>query len=284
MRKYLLHILLFMLLLLLSYVGYYAYMTHKTALPQADIYVWGDSRMYWALNPDLLAESLGKRVVTTPQRGAGPYDMMVFADRVPVHSTCIVGYSDCLLFRKHELDYNRAGCNWWALSKMALHTNYSFEMLYEMSKKDNWEPISMVTEPHGYYPNNDTVDLDEPWEGWYAMYKEQRPYCSGKGKCYEMAIEHLIKKECIVVLVDLPGYPEMERLAAQGSPNRHLSDSLRARILQEYALPVDTITIASDSLLYFDLSHLNERGSLLFTEQIANHINKSQFIQLKVIE
>ena len=54
MKQFILHIIGFAVLLIGSYAGYYAYKTHKTKLPQADIYAWGDSRMYWGLNTELL--------------------------------------------------------------------------------------------------------------------------------------------------------------------------------------------------------------------------------------
>lgn len=284
MKRYILHILAFGFLLLASYAGYYAYLTHKTALPQADIYVWGDSRMYWGVNTELLEQLTGKEVVCTAQEGASVYDMMVFVDRVPKQSTCIIGYSDCVLFRYHESDYNRSGCDWRVLAEMALHTDYSISELYGIAKLNTWRPKQLETESHEYFACADTVVTSEPWPGWYAMYKDVFPHFPSKGICYERAIQHLLDKQCKVILLDLPGYPEMERLAAKNSPNRHLSDSLRARLIDEYQLPVDTITIQSESLLYYDLSHLNERGAKMLTEQLSQHLDKTQFIQLKVIE
>lgn len=284
MKKYLLYITSFLLLLLTSYAGYYAYMTHKTALLQADIYVWGDSRMYWGVNTELLEQLTGKDVVCTAQEGAGAYDMMVFVERVPNLSTCILGYSDCVLFRYHESDYNRSGCDWRVLAEMALHTDYSISELYSIAKLNTWKPKQLETEGHEYFECGDTVATPEPWDGWYAMYTNDFPHFPSKGVCYERAIQRLLDKDCRVVLLDLPGYPEMERLAGEGAKNRHLSDSLRARIIEEYRLPVDTIAIQSDSLLYYDLSHLNELGAALLTEQLYKHLDQTRFIKLKVIE
>lgn len=284
MKRYILHILAFGLLLLASYVGYYAYLSHKTALPQAGIYVWGDSRMYWGVNTELLEQLTGKEVVCTAQEGAGAYDMMVFVNRAPSGSTCILGYSECVLFRYHESDYNRSGCDWRVLAEMALHTDYSISELYGIAKLNTWEPKQLETETHEYFVCADTVVTPEPWEGWYAMYTNDFPHFASKGICYERAIQRLLDKGCKVIVLDLLGYPEMERLAGVGTKNRHLSDSLRARIIGEYRLPMDTITIESDSLLYYDLSHLNERGATLLTEQLSKRLDKTQYIQLKVIE
>ena len=281
MKRYIVYTVSFLLLLLASYVGYYAYQTHKTALPQADIYVWGDSRMYWGVDIELLEQLTGQYVVCTAQEGASVYDMMVFVNRVPEQSTCIIGYSDCVLFRNHESDYNRSGCDWRALAEMGWYTDYRMSELYGIAKLNTWKPKQLETETHDYFAYADTVVTPEPWEGWYAMYTNEYPHFPSKGICYERAIQRLLDKQCKVILLDLPGYPEMERLAGEGTKNRHLSDSLRARIIEEYALPVETITIHSDSLLYYDLSHLNERGAALLTEQLSNHIDKTQFIQLK---
>ena len=82
----------------------------------------------------------------------------------------------------------------------------------------------------------------------------------------------------------MPGYPEMERLAAEGSCNRQLAEDLTQRICEEFALVQDTIEIESDSLLYYDLSHLNERGSELLAKELQNHLDKTKYIRLKIKE
>lgn len=284
MKRYILHTMAFLLLLLASYAGYYAYKMHETRLPEADVYAWGDSRMYWGLNTELLEELTGKKVVTTAQEGASVYDMLVFVDRVPANATCILGYSECVLFRQHESDYNRSGCNWNVLAQMGWNTNYTIKELYGIAKQNIWEPKLIATEAHGYYENADTVCTPEPWEGWYKMYTDTFSRFEAKSICYETAIRKLLDKQCTVVLLDLPGYPEMERLAAEGSRNRQLAKDLTQHLCEEFALVQDTIEIESDSLLYYDLSHLNERGSELLAKELQNHLDKTNYIRLKIKE
>lgn len=284
MKRFILHIIGFAVLLVGSYVGYYAYKMHETRLPQADIYAWGDSRMYWGLNTELLEELIGKKVITTAQEGASVYDMLVFVDRVPANSVCILGYSECVLFRYHESDYNLSGCNWKVLAQMGWNTNYTINELYGIAKNNIWEPKQIATESHAYFVNADTVCTPEPWEGWYKMYTDTFPRFEAKGMCYEMAIRKLLDKHCKVVLLDLPGYPEMERLAAAKSPNRQLTVELTQHLCNGFAIPQDTIEIKSDSLLYYDLSHLNERGSVLLAKELQNHLEKTKYIRLNIKE
>lgn len=267
-----------------SYAGYYEYKKQQTRLPLADIYVWGDSRMYWGLNTELFENSTGKRVVNTAQEGASVYDMLVFADKVPDKSICILGYSECVLFRFHESDYNRSGCDWNVLMQMAMHTNYTLKELYGIAKLNKWEPKQITTDSHAYFENADTISTPEPWSGWYKMYTDTYPRFSAKGICYERAIKKMFEKECLVILLDLPGYPKMERLTAINSPNRHLSDSLINRLCSEYEIPMESIDITCDSLLYYDLSHLNERGSILLTKALQNQIDKTKYLRLKINE
>lgn len=284
MRRFVLEIVFFAILLIGSYAGYYAYCMHKTRLPEADIYAWGDSRMYYGLNTELLEELTNKKVVTTAKEGASVYDMLVFVDRVPNHSVCILGYSECVLFRFHEQDYNRSGCNWKVLSQMGWNTNYTIDELYGIAKNNIWEPKQIETETHAYFENADTVCTPEPWPGWYKMYTDTFPRFEAKGICYEMAIRKLFDKQCTVILLDLPGYPEMERLAAEGSPNRQSAEELTQHICNEFEIPQYAIEIASDSLLYYDLSHLNERGNVLLTNELQNHLDKTKYIRLKIKE
>lgn len=284
MRRFVLEIVFFAILLIGSYAGYYAYKMYETRLPEADIYAWGDSRMYYGLNTELYEELTNKKVVTTAKEGASVYDMLVFVDRVPNHSVCILGYSECVLFRFHEQDYNRSGCNWKVLSQMGWNTNYTIDELYGIAKNNIWEPKQIETETHAYFENADTVCTPEPWPGWYKMYTDTFPRFEAKGICYEMAIRKLLDKQCTVILLDLPGYPEMERLAAEGSPNRQLAEELTQHICNEFEIPQYAIEIASDSLLYYDLSHLNERGSVALTKELQNRINQTKYIRLKIKE
>ena len=284
MRRFILEIIFFAVLLIGSYAGYYAYKMYETRLPEADIYAWGDSRMYYGLNTELLEELTNKKVVATAKEGASVYDMLVFVDRVPAYSTCIIGYSECVLFRLHESDYNRSGCNWKVLTQMGWLTNYTIKELYGIAKLNIWEPKQIATEAHAYFENADTVCTPEPWPGWYKMYTDTFPRFEAKGICYEMAIRKLLDKQCTVILLDLPGYPEMERLAATNSPNRHLSDSLINRLCSECEIPMESIDIVCDSLLYYDLSHLNERGSIALTKELQNRINQTKYIRLKINE
>lgn len=284
MKRFILHIIGCASLLIGSYVGYYAYLMCKTKLPQADIYAWGDSRMYWGLNTELLEELIGKRVITTAQEGASVYDMLVFVDRVPANSTCIIGYSECVFFRYHESDYNLSGCNWKVLAQMGWNTNYTIKELYGIAKKNIWEPKQITTEQHAYFANGDTVCTPEPWPGWYKMYTDTFPRLEAKGICYKMAMRKLLDKHCTVVLLDLPGYPEMERLAADESPNRQLSVELTQHLCDIFAIPQDTIEIETDSLLYYDLSHLNERGSVLLAKKLHSHLEKTKYIRLNINE
>lgn len=283
-KRFILHIIGFAVLLIGSYAGYYAYKMHHTRLPKADIYAWGDSRMYWGLNTELLKELTGKKVVTTAQEGAGVYDMMVFVDRVPNHSVCILGYSECVLLRQLESDYNRSGCDWKVLVQMGLNTDYTIKELYEIAKKNIWKPKQIETEAHDYFKNGDTVCTPEPWPGWYNAYTRPLPYFEAKGMCYELAIKKLLDKHCTIIILDLPGYPEMERLAAAKSPNRQLTIELTQHICNEFDILLDTIEIESDSLLYYDLSHLNERGSVLLAKELQNHLEKTKYIRLNIKE
>ena len=284
MKRFILHTVSFIIFLIGSYAGYYAYRMHETRLPQADIYAWGDSRMYWGLNTELLEELTDKKVITTAQEGASVYDMLVFVDLVPDHATCIIGYSECVLFRFHESDYNLSGCCWKVLAQMGWNTNYTIKELYSIAKNNIWEPKQIATEQHAYFANADTVCTPEPWPGWYKMYTDTFPRFDAKGICYEMAIKRLLDKNCTVILLDLPGFPEMERLAAAESPNRKLTVELTHHLCDMFAIPQDTIEIETDSLLYYDLSHLNERGSVLLAKELQKHLGETKYIRLNIKE
>ena len=72
-----------------------------------------------------------------------------------------------------------------------------------------------------------------------------------------------------IVLIQFPFHKQVESFA-RNSIDRHLTDSLKRELIDNYAMKYDTIVLQSDSLLMHDLSHLNEVGARLLTAEIAD--------------
>lgn len=278
MRRYIENIFIFFTGLIGLYVLYYKHQSYKTQLPVADIYMWGDSRMYWGVDVEKLEQMTGTSICPTQHEGASVYDMLTFVDRVPSNSMCILGFSECVLFRDHESDYNRSGFNVWAAGKL-LGSGYSLKDVYGISNLNRWTPINIVTPSHSYFEVADTIATPEPMPGWIIMYNKVYPYYNAKAKCYNEAIQTLLDKNCCVLLLDFAGYRDVEAIAEE-TPNRLLYSFLKDSIITKYHLQTYSIGLVSDSLLYYDLSHLNRKGTYLVTEKIVQYLKKNAYIRI----
>lgn len=283
MHKFGTNIFFFLLGISGLYVAYYSWKSYQTRLPQADIYVWGDSRMYWGLNVELLSELTGQTICATQQEGASVYDMLTFVRRVPNNSTCILGLSECVLFRNHQSDYNRSGFNIWATYELLL-SGYKIKDVYGVCKLNEWTPKDIETISHDYFVPADTIVTPEPMPGWVKMYNTSFPYFEAKSKCYEVAVAKLMEKDCKVILLDFPGYRDVETMAIE-TPNRQKSLAYVEHICSKFGLSRDKIMLQSNQLLHYDLSHFNCIGAQMVSEYLANvldTINQNMYIKIEI--
>lgn len=275
MKRFITYCSIFLFTLIIGYGGYYAYESYHTRLPQADIYVWGDSRMYWGLNMEQLQNELGKQVVATQQEGASVYDMLVMVDRVPKQTTCIVGLSECVLFRNPKSDYNRSGFNIWAIGQMLRLPKYSCSQIHNIIKLNKWRPKYVETTRHDYFEYYDTIATPEPMLGWITEYNDPKPYFEAKSQAYQIAIRRLIKKNCRVILLDFPPAEQVE-LMAQSSPNRPLTENFVKELMTSYRLNGDTLILDSPQRLHYDLSHLNKIGASMVSTILSDKLLNSE--------
>lgn len=280
MRRYILYIFSFFTGLIGLYILYYGYQSYKTQLPVADIYMWGDSRMYWGVDVEKLEQMTGTKICPTQHEGASVYDMLTFVDRVPSNSMCIIGFSECVLFREHESDYNRSGFNVFAASHL-LCAGYSLKDVYDISKLNRWSPVDIATPSHGYFECADTITMPEPMPGWIIMYNKSYQYYEAKAKCYDNAIQTLLDKNCEVMLLDFAGYHDVEEMAEE-TPNRFRFKKLINEFVDKYGLKKMVIRLETESLGYYDLSHLNAIGANCVANELAGFIKGGQYLRIEL--
>ena len=106
------------------------------------------------------------------------------------------------------------------------------------------------------------------------MFKRKTDFSQWKQKAYIYGLHNLTKKKCRLVIVQFPFYEEVEK-CAQGSYNRKMTDRLKKELITQHQLEVYNIKLESDSLLMHDLSHMNELGARLVTNQLTKIIHSS---------
>lgn len=275
MKKFLLKtglaIICFSTLLVVGYFVLHRISEKSNACTYSDgkIFVWGDSQMYQGFDVSLLSDRLEKQVLTSARHGAGVYDFLVSEKNIPAYSVCVVSFSEAAFFRNPLSDNNRTGLELSCLRDL-YHYGCPLDECWRIvtlnNKSINYSAFGTI---HYLYPYADSLVYPEPFPLWHHLFEEEKKWFSWKAKSYVEGLSYLDDKQVQMIVVQFPFDKQVESFAKE-SINRHLTDSLKWVIIENYAMECDTITLSSDSLLMHDLSHLNEVGARLLTAEIAS--------------
>ena len=276
MKKFLLKIgfslLWFACLFLLAYLFLHGKFKRTNALDGNNyIFVWGDSQMYQGLDIALLGNKIEREVLTSAGHGKGIYDFLVCEKIIPDGSTCVVSFPECAFFRNPLSDNNRTGLDLSCL-KDIINSGCPLgeaERIIGLNRKiQNIDYKAFNSEEHNLYKYADSLVYPEPLPAWHPLFEEKKDWFQWKAKSYEKGIHSLFEKRSQIILIQFPFDEQVESFAKE-SVNRHLSDSLKTKIVKDYSMKVDTLELRSDSLLMHDLSHMNVVGARLLTKKIA---------------
>ena len=233
------------------------------------IYVWGDSQMAQGLDVKFLEKKLGVPMLTAAGHGTGVYDFLICVESIPDSSTCIVSFPECTFLRVPSLDFHRYGFELGCL-EILFRSGCPLEECIRIAglnrRKMDYRLFTNIE--HEWTPYQDSLVGTEYFDDFRKMFTEKKAYFTWKTNAYLTGIQHLIEKHVRVILIQYPFEKQVEEVAAN-SINRHLSDSLKGMLIDKYRMRCDTIVLQSDSLLMFDLSHLNEFGERLLTNTFA---------------
>lgn len=243
----------------------------------SNIYIWGDSQTFQGIDIDLLQKLTRRKILSSALHGSGVYDFLVFTEKVPDSCFCIVGYSQCCLLRKKELDNNRSGCNWSAL-KILHDNNYdNDELLTIMRSNNQFMQKHIFHNSCRLYAYNDTLVYSEPLSGFECLYSNEPLYYNDKYRVFVTGLNNLLQKQCSVILVEFPYYSEVANIYFNSPYRKHIDNDIHNVANKYCGEKVDSIYINDkDSLLMHDLSHLNEVGSRRVTQKIVEFINMNK--------
>ena len=276
MRSFLSHILVFAtiltcLLIIIFAAGSYI-SQHRQRMNGT--YVWGDSQMYQGLDIFTLSSQIHSSVFSSAQHGSGVYDFLVSLECMPPHSTCIIAFSECALYRNPQADANRTGMSptaLWTMIKYGCPLKDCIRIVGLNHNKLLYKPFSTSNSLYGYSPE---IIYSEPLTAFCNMFNEKKDFAIWKRNVFMRGLRELDEKGCRLILIQFPFYQEVEE-CAEGSYNRHLTENLKKEIIERYHFDIHTMKIESDSLLMHDLSHLNEVGAKLITKHVAKEIKAS---------
>ena len=234
------------------------------------VFVWGDSQMFHGLDVLLLENYIEKRVLTSAHSGSGIYDFLVSEKNIPDNSTCVVSFSECALLRNPRTDYNRNGHELSCL-QILLHAGCSMQECLRIEKLNRRAiNYNAFNAKHKLIAYKDSIRISEkeniPF--WHHFFEENKEWFSWKASSYKEGVQHLYDKHSQIILVQFPFDKQVESFVCN-SINRHLTDSLKEVLIRDYALNYEEVVLVSDSLLMYDLSHMNKVGARLATTKIS---------------
>ena len=245
----------------------------ETNLPVNAVYVWGDSQIYQGLILSDLQQTLQKPVYSAAAHGSGVYDLLVFADKVPAGSMCIVAYSQCCLLRRKDRDGNLSSVNLFALRECAKQ-HYTYSEIKEIYGKNRLQQKPIFhTEDSYLYPYNAEITFSEPLFGFEQMFAQEPSYYKDKLTLMRCALDKLNGKGCQVYIVAFPFYQLTGKLYQQSSYREVLDEDIKQLALSYSAGHIDSLYFADgDSLCMHDLTHLNEVGAKRATNVLKQYI------------
>ncbi len=282
MKKFLKRLTCFVLFALTAFVLTYAGVDYLWNNESAEntIFIWGDSQAYRGINLDEMARLTGKRVLTAARHGAGPYDFLVFCEKVPKSSDVIVALSKPVQLRRKSRDRN-----WSGISPRALYLlykrNYS---LYDIGRivLKNLKPARMYLSHVPLYPYYNALVIAEPISIFEKIYRQKPVYLDDKQALYMEGLRELKKKDCKIALIEFPYHPFVQAIENRSSVKKYL-DSFREKVLALFERhKVEVIEIDISNAMY-DLSHLNRYGATMVARKIAEKLRYANVTTLYAV-
>lgn len=247
-------------------------MTHNSL---EAIYIWGDSQTYQGVDLPLLAKLTNRPAFSFAAHGASVYDLAVFTERVPSHSTIVLGYSPFVFARNVAADRSDSGVCIRCLFEMA-RGGYNLLDLLRIAKENIGDPFQrFFVKEAKLFPNADAIVTSEPFSLFEDIFKSTKPTSYTKMRVYLDCLARLREKCCIVIVVDFPEHQDLQRLIDDSEYSRSLDDFIGK--LRENGIHYCTPAIVSDLNIMHDYTHLNERGAGLLTEGLAAFLKEAKY-------
>ncbi|MBQ3945306.1 MAG: hypothetical protein II670_06815 [Alphaproteobacteria bacterium] len=290
MKGFVRKIVWFVLLLIVPMAAIYVvcYFQKEKKYSVDTIYVWGDSQMVQGLDLTLVSSCLSRQVLSSARHAGGVYDFLVSIEHIPESSTCIIEFPESAFFRTPRLDYNRTGLELHSLWSM-IQVNAPLQeciRIFILNRSRMFSCQNVFSSNHTLYPFVSELQYPQPLSRFYYLFNIKSVDSDWKIATYEYGLSQLNKKGCRIVFIQFPFEKQVEQYAKQ-SVNRILSERVKNRLLDEFTIVTDTISLPNDSLQMYDLSHLNEVGARHVALEVAKAMqqdtvcNRFFFVELK---
>lgn len=282
MRSFYTKSILFFTIFIALYIGFYRvsdYLLNKRQYKSEAIYIWGDSQLSQAIKIETLKDITGKNVHSASYHAGGVYDLMVFANKVPENSTIVLGFSYGMLLRKKFKDYNRSGLSVKSLYKL-YEEDYSFLELGRILKLNIgidrlYQNFSL------FYPTCDTSIMVGS-ENYVQNFMYKPSFLENKKNLIQYGINELAKKNCKIILLTLPFHDALQSTLDNSEAIKDIR-LFEKGLVDSFSFEQDSIKLYSPQNVMYDLSHLNELGAMLTTNELGTQIKSGKLPKRSII-
>ncbi|MCG9970449.1 hypothetical protein [Christiangramia crocea] len=266
---------------LIYFFYYYSLDTYYNAEdPENAIFIWGDSQAYRGLDLIELRKNTQRNIYTAARHGAGVYDFLVFAERVPINSTVLVAISKPAQLRPKKRDRNKSSISITALNTL-LSNNYTSSDISVIIKKNIITPQNLFIEKTSLYEYSDSI-IKEPIESFKEIYNNKPSYLEEKQSIYIKGIKNLVNKNCTIHLISFP-YSDLLNEMENNSPIKNKTDQFFMDAVQIIRVNrIDTLKLDTNKQVMHDLTHLNNYGakqvSILISKKLVEKEPSATYI------
>jgi hypothetical protein len=114
-----------------------------------------------------------------------------------------------------------------------------------------------------------------PLSHFTSYYNELIPFLDDKKNVYMKALQLLKEKECEITIVEYPVSMELMNIETS-TPNRSSLEAAANQISTILNIPVDTLSIETDSNYMYDFSHVNVVGRDYITKELVSKIKSEE--------
>jgi hypothetical protein len=283
MKRFLSNTVRFLLLLPLVFATLFIILDYAKNHKKAEnaLFIWGDSQAYQGIDLPLLGELTEKMIYTAARHGAGVYDFLVFAEKIPEGAEVMIAVSKTAQLRRKQKDYNMSGFSFGALKYLG-ENNYSFMEILQIARK-NIRPKKLFIEETYLFEYSDSLKLSDPIDLFKEIYSKTPAYLHDKQNIMLEGIQALKDKGCSLTFIEFPYHPILSEIES-GSGIRERTDAFKTRIgnmFQDYQ--TDTILIEKDRQVMHDLTHLNAHGASVLSRKLARQIIGDSITTLYVV-
>ncbi len=228
------------------------------------IYIWGDSIIHHAIDPSLLSSLTNKQVLTASHNGAGIYDLIAVSKYIPDSSVFFIGWSEFMLVKNPEVEYNRTVFSLSALWK----TKYNFPSISLKNLFfDNLKQNKIFSTHTTALPFADTIVCTQTMDSFSEMFLDTS-FINIKNQMLVCEFKKMADRDIQVIFLKFPITAELDELIKNSNCWNLITEFEKNVTETKNISLIDFREFCYHKNIFYDFNHLNSLGRNLISKKI----------------